>query len=181
DQVMDFSVIQKLGQEPKYAETKDEYVTALPPKSVREIRAESDEILTNTIRVQFYPNSWDLHFKRRNRLGDGTVVEELYDPKVDAVLKEVARLAAQMGNARIIVEGHTDASMRGRVPVEDVKQLSLNRAKAVRQELVKQFQLDDGRFAVDGLGWDRPADDDHPDNDTLNRRVEIKVFTPEKE
>ena len=181
DQVMDFSVIQKLGQEPKYAETKDEYVTALPPKSVREIRAESEEILTNTIRVQFYPNSWDLHFKRRNRLPDGAVVEELYDPKVDAVLKEVARLAAQMGNARIIVEGHTDASMRGRVPVEDVKQLSLDRAKAVRQELVKQFELDEGRFAVDGLGWDRPADDDQPDNDTLNRRVEIKIYTPEKE
>ena len=181
DQVMDFSVIQKLGREPRYAQTKDEYVTALPPKSVREIRAESEEILTNTIRVQFYPNSWDLHFKKRNRLPDGAVVEELYDPRVDAVLKEVARLAAQMGNARIIVEGHTDASMRGRVPVEDVKQLSLNRAKAVKQELVKQFELDEGRFAVDGLGWDRPADDDHPDNDTLNRRVEIKVFTPEKE
>jgi ABC-type nitrate/sulfonate/bicarbonate transport system substrate-binding protein len=181
DQVMDFSVIQKLGQEPKYAETKDEYVSALPPKSVREIRAESEEILTNTIRIQFYPNSWDVHFKRRNRQPDGTVVEELYDPKVDAVLQEVARLASQMGNARVIVEGHTDASMKGRVPVQDVRELSLNRAKAVRDSLVKQFELEPARFAVDGLGWDRPADDDHPDNDQLNRRVEIKIYTPEKE
>ena len=41
--------------------------------------------------------------------------------------------------------------------------------------------LDDNRFAVDGLGWDRPADDDHPDNHALNRRVEIKVYAAEKE
>ena len=59
--------------------------------------------------------------------------------------------------------------------------MSLNRAKAVRDALVRQFELEPARFAVDGMGWDRPADDDHPDNDQLNRRVEIKIYTPEKE
>jgi len=65
DQVMDFSVIQKLGTERKYAETKDEYTTSLPPKTVQQIRAENEEILTNTIVVHFFPNSAELRKKVR--------------------------------------------------------------------------------------------------------------------
>jgi outer membrane protein OmpA-like peptidoglycan-associated protein len=62
-----------------------------------------------------------------------------------------------------------------------VKELSLERARAVKDAIVEKFKLDDNRFAVDGLGWDRPADDEHPDNHALNRRVEIKVYSAEKE
>ena len=179
DQVMDFSVIQKLGKEPKYAESKDEYTTALPPKTVQQIRAENEEILTNTIVIHFFPNSADLRKKVIRRI-EGKDVEEPYDPKVDAVLDEAAMLAKQFGNARIVVEGHTDASMRGTVPAAMVRELSLERARAVKDALVDKFKFDDARFAVDGLGWDRPADDDHPDNHMLNRRVEIKVYAAEK-
>jgi outer membrane protein OmpA-like peptidoglycan-associated protein len=46
---------------------------------------------------------------------------------------------------------------------------------------VEKYQFDDGRFAVDGVGWDRPVDPDQPDNHSLNRRVEIKVYSAEKE
>ena len=45
-------------------------------------------------------------------------VEELYDPKVEIVLEEIAKLAGQFGAARIIIEGHTDSSMKGQVPAE---------------------------------------------------------------
>jgi len=180
DQVMDFSVIQKLGGEPKYAETKDEYAASLPPKTVAQIRAENEEILTNTIVVHFFPNSSDLRKKVIRRV-DGKDVEEPYDSRVDLVLDEVAALAEQFGNARIVVEGHTDGSMKGAVPAAMVKELSLERARAVKDALVGKFKLDDNRFAVDGMGWDRPADDDHPDNHALNRRVEIKVYSAEKE
>jgi flagellar motor protein MotB len=31
------------------------------------------------------------------------------------------------------------------------------------------------------MGWDRPADDDDAHNHAKNRRVEIKIFTAEKE
>ncbi len=55
DQVMDFSVIAKLGKEEKYASQKDEYRVQLVPKTVGEIKAESDEILTNTVVIHFYP------------------------------------------------------------------------------------------------------------------------------
>jgi NitT/TauT family transport system substrate-binding protein len=180
DQVMDFSVIQKLGAEPKYSQTKDEYTVSVAPKTVQQIRAENEEILTNTIVIHFFPNSAELR-KTVIRKVDGKDVEEPYDPRVDLVLDEAAALAKQFGNARIVVEGHTDGSMRGAVPAAMVRELSLERARAVKNALVGKFKFDDNRFAVDGLGWDRPADDDHPDNHALNRRVEIKVYAAEKE
>jgi outer membrane protein OmpA-like peptidoglycan-associated protein len=180
DQVMDFSVIQKLGREPKYAETKDEYVRTIAPKSLSAIRAENEEILTNTVVIHFFPNSADLR-KTIIRKLDGKEVEEPYDPTVDLVLGEVAALAQQFGNARIVIEGHTDSSMRGKVPADLVKELSFDRAGAVKDELIAKFEFDPNRFAVDGLGWERPADADRPDEHALNRRVEIKVYSAEKE
>jgi NitT/TauT family transport system substrate-binding protein len=180
DQVMDFSVIQKLGSEAKYADSRDEYTRALPPKSLAAIRAENEEILTNTITIHFYPNSWDLK-KTVVRKIDGKDVEEPYDPRVDLVLDEVGALAQQFGNSRIVVEGHTDGSMRGQVPASMVRELSRERAAAVQSALVDRFQFDANRFAADGRGWERPADPDQPDNHALNRRVEIKVFAAERE
>ncbi|MEX0688149.1 MAG: OmpA family protein [Pirellulales bacterium] len=180
DQVMDFSVIQKLGAEPKYADTKDEYTRTLAPKSLSAIRAENEEILTNTVVIHFFPNSADFR-KKIIRKVDGREVEEPYDPRADLVLGEVATLAQQFGNARIVIEGHADSSMKGRVPATMVKELSLERAGAVQDELITRFDFDANRFAVDGLGWDRPADTDQPDEHVLNRRVEIKVFSAEKE
>ena len=180
DQVMDFSVIQKLGAEPKYAETKDEYAKPLPPKTLSQIRAENEEIFTNTVVIHFFPNSWDLR-KRIVRRIDGREVEEPYDSTVDLVLDEVGALAKQFGNARIVIEGHTDGSMKGSVPAAMVKELSRERAASVKESLVSKFEFDENRFAVDGAGWDRPADPEHPDDHAKNRRVEIKVYSAEKE
>jgi NitT/TauT family transport system substrate-binding protein len=179
DKVMDFSIIEKLGQEPKYRNQKDEYQVKLAPKAVTQIQAESDEILTNTIVIQFYPNSWDLN-KKVDHDEDDTTPPALYDPNVDNVLAEVAKLAGQFGAARIIVEGHTDNSREGQVPAALVQELSLNRANAVREALVNKYQMDANRFAPSGMGWDRPADPNDPQNHAKNRRVEIKVYSAEK-
>jgi outer membrane protein OmpA-like peptidoglycan-associated protein/ABC-type nitrate/sulfonate/bicarbonate transport system substrate-binding protein len=180
DQVMDFSVIQKLGKEEKYSSQRDEYRKALVPKPVSEVRAESDEILTNTVIIHFYPNSWDLR-KTITKDVDGKTVEEAYDPNVDAVLADIGKLVSQFGAARVIIEGHTDASMQNRVPADLVKELSLNRANAVKEALVEKFEFDPNQFAVDGIGWDRPADSTDPHNHAKNRRVEIKVYSAERE
>ena len=180
DSVMDFSIIERLGKEPKYRDQKDEYQVRLAPKAVADIHAESDEILTNTIVIQFFPNSWDLYMKIK-RDDNGAPEEVLYDPNVDNVLQEVAKLAGQFSNARIIVEGHTDGSRQGQVPEAMVKELSLNRANAVREALVNKYQMDPNRFAAAGLGWERPADPNDPENHAKNRRVEIKVYTAEKQ
>jgi outer membrane protein OmpA-like peptidoglycan-associated protein len=111
---------------------------------------------------------------------DGKDVEELYDPNVDFVLKDVAGLAAQFGAARIVIEGHTDSSMKGQVPANLVKDLSLNRANSVKEALVRKYELDPNQFGVVGIGWDRPADPTDPDNHSKNRRVEVKVYSAEK-
>jgi outer membrane protein OmpA-like peptidoglycan-associated protein len=105
----------------------------------------------------------------------------LYDPNVGNVLEEVAKLAGTFGLARIIIAGHTDSSMKGRVPDDLVKELSRNRANAVKQALAKKFDLDPNQFNVDGVGWDEPADSADPGNQAKNRRVEVKVYAAEAE
>ncbi|MSR56653.1 MAG: hypothetical protein EXS05_03140 [Planctomycetaceae bacterium] len=179
DQVMDPSIIQKLGQEEKYASQRDEYKIQFAPRTVSQIRGAESEILTNTVVVKFSANSSDL-YKTIPRKVDGKNVDELYDPTVDLTLEEVAKLSGQFGAAQIIIEGHTDASMKGQVSPSLVKELSLLRATAIKEALLQKFkELDPNRFAVEGMGWERPADPADPDNHFKNRRVEIKVFSAE--
>jgi NitT/TauT family transport system substrate-binding protein len=176
DQVMDFSLIEKLGKEPKYARQTNEYNVQFVPTTASSVQAESDEILTKTVVIHFYPNSFDLS-KVVVKNVNGKVLEELYDPNVNFVVEEVGKLAGQYGAARIVIEGHTDASMKGQVPDSSVKELALNRANAVKTSLVKKFPtLPANQFSANGLGWDRPADPADPMNHAKNRRVEIKVY-----
>ncbi len=179
DQVMDFSVIQKLGDEEPFKSSRNEYQINFAPRSVQTVKAEGSEILTKVITLHFYPNSWDLRKKVTVR-EEGKDVEKLYEANVDTVLQEVAQLATQYGGANIVIEGHTDASMRGQVSPQLVKDLSSNRAAAVKTELLQKFpQFNPNQFSTDGAGWDRPFDPADPDNHAKNRRVEIKVISLE--
>jgi outer membrane protein OmpA-like peptidoglycan-associated protein len=179
DQVMDFSIIQKLGSEAKYASQKNEYDVQFAPASASAVEGEKDEILTKTVVIHFFPNSWDLS-KKITRQVSGKDVEELYDPNVGFVVDEVGKLAGQYGAARIVIEGHTDASMRNSVPKSVVQELSLNRANAVKEAVLRKFpSLQPNQFSTSGMGWDRPADPSDPDNNAKNRRVEVKVFPAE--
>ncbi|GAB4108729.1 MAG: hypothetical protein Kow001_07100 [Acidobacteriota bacterium] len=169
DQVMDFSFIKALENVQPYASSRDEYTVTFTPKGVGAIQAEASEILTNVQRIHFYPNSADLF--RKNDQG------QLYDPNVNKIIEEVGRLVGQFGMARVVIEGHTDASMKGSVPFEAVRDLSMRRANAVKEELVKRFKLQPNQFSVDGVGWNREIE---PGNHALNRRVEIKVYPLEQ-
>lgn len=177
DQVMDYSIISKLGNEEKYRSQKDEYNVAFAPKPTSEVRGEA-EILTNTVTIHFYPNSWEI-YKKITKDQDGKTIETDYDPKAKFVVAEIGKLAGQFGNARIIIEGHTDSSMKGKVPPEMVKELSLRRANAVKEAVINEFKFDPNKFNVEGFGWDRPSDSTDPDNQAQNRRVEVKIFTAE--
>ena len=179
DQVMDFTVIKKLEAEPKYANQKNEYLVQFAPTSASEIQGESTEILTKTVVIHFYPNSWDLK-KTINKTVDGKERQELYDPNVDFVVEEVGKLAGQYGAARIVIEGHTDGSMQGTVPASLVKELSANRANSVKEALIRKFpSLQPNQFTVVGKGWEHPADNTDPTNHAKNRRVEVKVYPAE--
>jgi NitT/TauT family transport system substrate-binding protein len=179
DQVMDFSIIQKLGNEPKYSTQKNEYGIQFAPASAGTVQGEKDEILTKTVVIHFFPNSWDLN-KKVTRNSEGKEVEELYDPNVGFVVEEIGKLAGQYGAARVVIEGHTDASMKSSVPKSLVQELSLNRANSVKEAILRKFPtLQPNQFSAAGLGWDRPADPSDPDNNAKNRRVEVKVYPAE--
>ena len=176
DQVMDFSLIEKLGKEPKYAKQINEYTTQFVPAAASTVQSESEEILTKTVVIHFYPNSYDLS-KMIVKNEKGKTIEEMYDPNVNFVVEEVGKLAGQFGAARIVIEGHTDSSMKGQVPDAPVKELAMNRANSVKEALVRKFPtLQPNQFSAIGMGWDKPADPNDPMNHAKNRRVEIKVY-----
>jgi NitT/TauT family transport system substrate-binding protein len=180
DQVMDYSVLNAIKDEPFYANQKNEYAVQFVPTSATALQAESSEILTKTIVIQFFPNSDDLE-KKITKAVDGKTMEVLYDPGAPFVVEEAGKMSGQFGAARIVIEGHTDASMRGQgVTAADVQELSLRRANAVKQALLRKFPtLQPNQFTTVGKGWDRPADSSDPNNHAKNRRVEIKVYPVE--
>ncbi len=178
DEVMDFSVIQQLDREGVFKHQKDEYRSTFVPTSYSRVQAEAP-ILTQTIRINFYPNSSNIYEPQHDETGRG-IKNTLYDPTVSATLEKVGRLAGQYERAVIAVVGHADGSMRGRgVRFDDVRQLSLERANAVKNALVEKYKFDPNKFVIEGKGWNEPADPDDPDNHALNRRVEISVYPPE--
>jgi NitT/TauT family transport system substrate-binding protein len=179
DQVMDFSVIQKLASEPRYANQQSNYGAQFTAATASSVQAEAPELLSKRVVINFFPNSWDVRHKV-TRMVDEKPKEELYDPNIDFIVEEIASLAAQYGNARIVIEGHTDASMQGQVPKSFVQELSLNRANAVKAEVVRRFpDLNPNQFSTVGMAWDRPADPADPQNHARNRRVEVKVYPAE--
>jgi ABC-type nitrate/sulfonate/bicarbonate transport system substrate-binding protein len=179
DSVMDFSILQKIGEEEPFKSSVNEYLVRFAPKSIQTLQAEGSEILTKVVTVHFFPNSWDIN-KMITRKINGKDVEEAYDPNVEFVIEEIGKLAGQYGAANIVIEGHTDSSMKGRVNEALVRELAENRANAVKQELVNTFNtLNPNQFSVDGVGWKRPFDAGDPGNHAKNRRVEIKVIALE--
>jgi outer membrane protein OmpA-like peptidoglycan-associated protein len=178
DEVMDFSVIQKIDKAGTFKNQKDEYRTSFVPATYSKVQAEAP-ILTQTIRINFYPNSANIFEPRHDESGRA-LANTLYDPTVNATLEKVARLVGQYERAVVAVVGHTDSSMQGRgVRFEDVQKLSLERADAVKKALVEKFDFDPNKFVVEGKGWNEPSDSADPLNHALNRRVEVSVYPPE--
>ena len=133
--------------------------------------AETSEILTKAVIVSFEPNN--------------TVLNVEYDSTIPTVLEEIGKLAGSFGNAYIVIEGNTDASRRGVVPGDLVRQLSYDRADSVRKAIIQKYKFDPNKFKVIGNGWDNPVpgmtDASNPENNRRNRRVEVKVFPLESE
>lgn len=177
DQVMDFSVIQALDKEGAFKEQKDEYKKDFAPTTYSKVSAEAP-ILTQTIRINFYPNSANIFEPSHDDLGNA-IKDSQYDPNAKATLDKVARLAAQFEASVIAIVGYTDSSRKGQVPEEAVKKLSLARAESVKKELVEKFKFPPNKFVVEGKGWEKPFDENDPLNNAKNRRVEISVYQPE--
>ena len=149
-------------------------IAGLETASAGTITGEKDEILTKTVVIHFFPNSWDLN-KKVTRNVDGKEVEEVYDPNVAFIVEEVGKLAGQYGAARIVIEGHSDGSMKGQVPKSLVQELSLNRANAVKDEMVGQG-MDGSTIAIEGKSFHDPLVPTGPGvREPQNRRAVIDL------
>jgi NitT/TauT family transport system substrate-binding protein len=179
DEVMDFSVLKTLDTEGAFKDQVDEYVTRFAPTTYAKVAAEAP-VLTQVIRINFYPNSANIYEPQHDEFGKPQA-NTLYDPSVDATLEKVARLSGQYDRATVAVVGHTDSSMKGKIAEKEVKALSLARAEAVKKALASKYKFDPNKFTIEGKGWDVPADPSEPLNQALNRRVEIAVYPVESE
>ena len=97
-----------------------------------------------------------------------TVKKESY-----GIIKSIADMLKADVGLKLNIVGHTDA-----VGADDInKQLSIRRAEAVKNILVKEFSLEESRFTFSGKGEAEPVDDNNTDKGRANnRRVEfIKI------
>lgn len=181
DSISDFSVIQQLDKERAFPDQIEAPAKVFVATDFKKLGAEAP-ILTQTIRINFFPNSASLTEPARDEFGN-KLQGKLYDPNVDATIERVFRLAGQFANARVAIVGHSDASRKGQVPFEDVRLLSQARAEAVKKAILDKYagQFDANKFVVDGKGWNEPADPADPNNHAANRRVEISVYQAEAE
>ena len=93
-------------------------------------------------------------------------------PEFDGLINEVANVLSQNPGIRIRVDGHTDT----RGSAEYNLTLSKNRAKAVKDALVKKG-IAANRLKSKGFGESKPAmPEDSEENLYLNRRVELTVL-----
>jgi len=178
-EVMDTSVINKLEEKKMFADETGE-TPSFVPTEYRKLAGKAEKPpITQTIRINFYPNSSNIYEPQHDDLGN-PVANTLYDPNADATIEKAGRLAGQFERAVIAVVGHTDSSMKGRVTREAVERLSKDRAQAVVTALIKKFKFDPNKFVVAGKAWDEPFDPADALNQMLNRRVEISVYPPEE-
>ncbi|MEI6782418.1 MAG: phosphate ABC transporter substrate-binding/OmpA family protein [Verrucomicrobiota bacterium] len=152
----------------EYKDVRDLSQPTFKPDALMKMSAEAGagQVLTKAVLVSFEPNK--------------TVLNADYDATIPATLEEIGKLAGKFGNAYIIIEGNTDASRKGIVPTDLVRQLSYDRADAVRKAIMDKYQFDPNKFKVVGNGWDNPlpgcTDPSNAENNKKNRRVEVKVF-----
>jgi hypothetical protein len=99
---MDFSVIQDLEKAGTFAHQKDESVATFTPSSFRKVPAEAP-ILTQTIRINFYPNSANVYEPQHDENGK-PIANTLYDPSVGATLEKVR-------NADFVLDGKAVAGV----------------------------------------------------------------------
>lgn len=152
----------------QYKDIRDLSQPTFRPDALMHMSAEASagQVLTKAVMVAFEPNKSTLNAE--------------YDSTIPATLEEIGKLAGRFGNAYIIIEGNTDASRKGIVPADLVRQLSYDRADAVRKAIMEKYNFDPNKFKVVGNGWDNPlagsTDPSNAEHNKRNRRVEVKVF-----
>ena len=164
--VKSMTILQALAEQCK--DVRDLSQPTFKPDALMKMSPEagSGTVLTKAVMISFEPNHSNL--------------DTNYDTTIPQTLEEIGKLAGKFGNAYVIIEGNTDGSKRGIVPPDLVRQLSYDRADAVRKAIMDKYNFDPNKFKVVGNGWDNPlpgcTDNSNPEHNKKNRRVEVKVF-----
>lgn len=151
-----------------YKDVRDLSQPTFKPDALMKLTPEagSGQVLTKAVMISFEPNK--------------SVLNPEYDNTIPATLEEIGKLSGRFGNAYIVIEGNADASKKGLVPSDLVRQLSYDRADSVRKSIMEKYKFDPNKFKVVGNGWDNPlpgcTDPSNADHNKKNRRVEVKVF-----
>jgi NitT/TauT family transport system substrate-binding protein len=160
------TVLAALSEE--YKDVRDLSQPTFKPDAMLKMSPEAGagQVLTKAVMISFEPNKSNLNPE--------------YDNTIPATLEEIGKLGGRFGNAYIVIEGNTDASKKGIVPGDLVRQLSYDRADAVRRSIMDKYKFDPNKFKVIGNGWDNPlagaTDPSNAEHNKRNRRVEVKVF-----
>jgi len=98
------------------------------------------------------------------------VASDKIKPESSGVLKEIANTLKENPSVKIKIIGHTDSDG------DDAQNLDLSkrRAAAVKDALIKDFQVEESRMQTDGMGETKPvADNKLKEGKAQNRRVEF--------
>lgn len=152
---------------------KDQVIAIAPINKGGKSAIEGDPLLSKDIRFFFQPNS--------SQLDDA-------NPKNGEYLDVMRSWLSVAPGSQLLLRGHVDPGQietfrrQGGKELVDrmalqAKELSRQRAQAVKQALLKRFpNIEAVRLETVGLGWDEPADAARGD---FNRRVEARWFTLE--
>jgi len=149
---------------------------AFPVSSVKmdRIRFEEGSALASNVRIAVgAPDT------RNKLLTEGKLVtygiyfdvnKDVVKPESYGTLKDISKVLTENPDVRVKIIGHTDADG---VDASNLD-LSKRRAASVKNELVKNFGIEESRIETDGMGESQPvAPNDTPSNKAMNRRVEF--------
>jgi OOP family OmpA-OmpF porin len=93
-------------------------------------------------------------------------------PQYDSNIEEVADVMKKYPDLKIVIEGHTDNVGTEKYNIN----LSQKRAEAIKQLMVKKFNIDANRIKAKGFGFSKPLDKNTlKEGRQKNRRVEAAV------
>lgn len=165
---LDLKPLQAAAAKPEYA---GQTVEIRPIRSSGAASIENDPLLTRDIRFYFQPNSAAL---------------EADNPKNAEFFQAIVKMLKVSPGSTIILRGHVDDGRRAEFERDGQEtlrkmalravELSQNRAKAVKDQLVGGLKIEESRIETVGLGWNEPGDNLTSD---LKRRVEVRWYTVE--
>jgi len=131
------------------------------------------EVASGQLAIEAMPSSLMIRLGEAGAFGSG---EATLTPMALQLIARVA-LVARVGNARLVIGGHTDNVPIRNGRYQDNWDLSAARAIAVVRELVEHQSVDPKQIEAQGFADTRPAlANDTPAQRTANRRIEIAVI-----